>query len=208
MTHYILYGHPDSGHSYKVKLALAVLGLPHEYRPVEVFAAREERRADWRAASRFGEIPVLVADGKPIVQSDAILLHLARTHHALGWEIDPDRLTEWMFWEANRIGISLPNYRLYTYLEPGAGTPQLVAWLKARLQADLGRLDEELSARPFLMGATASAADLACCGYLFFADQAKLDLTSWPAVVAWLDRIRSLPGWGHPYVLMGDPAAR
>ena len=202
MTDYILYGHPDSGHSYKVKLALTVLGVSHDYRHVDVFAPRDQRRADWRAVSRFGEIPVLVVDGEAIVQSDAILLHLARTHDALGWDVDPDRLTEWMFWEANRIGISLPNLRLYRHLEPGSGAPDLVAWLEARLDGDLGRLEVELAARPFLMGAAVSAADLACCGYLFFADQIGLDLGRWPAVSAWLGRIRALPGWAHPYALL------
>src|SRR5262245_36926852 len=118
MTDYVLFGHRESGHSYKVRLALTLLGLPHEYREVEVFKPRGERRADWRAASRFGEIPVLVVDGKPIVQSNAILLHLARTHEALGWNVDPDRLTEWVFWEANRIGISLPNLRYALLWEP------------------------------------------------------------------------------------------
>lgn len=202
MTDIILYGHPDSGHSYKVKLALTVLGVPHAYRHVEVFAPRDERRADWREASRFGEIPVLVVDGKAIVQSDAILLHLARTHDALGWDVDPDRLTEWMFWEANRIGLSLPNLRLYRHLEPASGSPDLIAWLEARLERDLDRLEQELSDRPFLMGAAVSAADLACCGYMFFADQAAVELERWPAVTAWLGRIRALPGWAHPYDLL------
>lgn len=202
MTDYILYGHPDSGHSYKVKLALTLLGVLHDYRPVEVFAPREERRADWCAVSRFGEIPVLVVDGEAIVQSDAILLHLARTHDALGWEVDPDRLTEWMFWEANRIGLSLPNLRLYRHLEPDSGSPALIAWLAGRLDSDLGRLETELAERPFLMGEAVSAADLACCGYMFFADQAGVDLGRWPAVSAWLDRIRALPGWAHPYELL------
>ncbi|MEJ6791127.1 glutathione S-transferase family protein [Brevundimonas sp. BR2-1] len=198
----ILYGHPDSGHSYKVKLALTVLDLAHEYREVEVFAPRDARRADWREVSRFGEIPVLIDDGKAIVQSDAILLHLARTRNALGWEVDPDRLTEWMFWEANRIGISLPNLRLCKHFEQG-GDAGLIAWLEGRLQADLDRLETVLAGQPFLMGEAVSAADLACCGYLFFADQVDLDLVRWSAVSAWLDRIRGLPGWGHPYDLMG-----
>lgn len=200
MARYVLYGHPDSGHSYKVRLALTLLGLEHEYRHVEVSAPREARRADWRAASRFGEIPVLEADGRPIVQSDAILLHLARATGRLGWEVDPDRLIEWLFWEANRIGLSLPNLRLH--LKWGPRAEPVEDWLRGRLKADLGRLDEELAGRPFLMGETVSAADIACCGYLFYTDQIALDLGPWPGVTAWLDRIRALPGWKHPYDLM------
>jgi glutathione S-transferase len=201
MTQYVLYGHRESGHSYKVKLALTLLDLPHDYREVEVFLPREERRADWRAISRFGEIPVLVVDGRPLVQSNAILLHLARTHGALGWEIDPDRLTEWMFWEANRIGISLPNLRYALLWEPDT-EPKVLDWLRDRMLSDLMRLEGELAGRPFLMGDAVSAADLSCCGYLFFAGQAGVDLADWPWLAAWLDRIRGLPGWKHPYDLM------
>lgn len=197
----MLYGHPESGHSYKAALALTVLGLSYEYRYVDLKTPREARREDWRAVSRFGEVPVLVADGRWIVQSNAILLHLARTHHALGWDRDADRLTEWLFWEANRIGLALPNLRLLTHFGVEAG-PGLEAWLRARLDADLARLDEELAGQAFLLGDAVSAADLSCCGYLFFADQARLDLGAWPNVSAWLDRIRALPGWRHPYDLM------
>src|SRR5689334_10484617 len=63
MSSLVFYGHPESGHSYKVALALSVLELPYEYRWVDVFAPREARSADFRAASEYGEIPVLVADG-------------------------------------------------------------------------------------------------------------------------------------------------
>ncbi|MDQ0466414.1 glutathione S-transferase [Caulobacter ginsengisoli] len=201
MTDYILYGHRESGHSYKARLALTLLGLPHDYREVEVFLPREERRADWRAVSKFGEIPVLVAGGKAIVQSNAILLHLARTHGALGWEVDPDRLTEWLFWEANRIGISLPNLRYALMWEPDT-EPRVLGWLRQRMLADLARLEGEFAERPFLLGDAVSAADLSCCGYMFFADQAGVDLGDWPAVAAWLERIKALPGWKHPYELM------
>ena len=201
MSTYVLYGHPDSGHSFKARLALVLLGLPHEYRRVDIFSARDDRPEDFRRASRFNEVPALIVDGRPLVQSDAILLHLAREHRALGWEIDPDRLTEWLFWEANRIGISLPNWRYHTLFEPTLA-PETLAWLRNRLDADLNRLDSELADRPFLMGQGVSAADIACSAYLNFADQLALDLQPWPNVVAWLDRIRALPGWAHPRDLM------
>ena len=72
----ILYGHPESGHTYKVALALELAGIPFDYRWVDVFKPREQRPADFQAASRHGEIPVLI-DGVPLVQSNAILLHVA-----------------------------------------------------------------------------------------------------------------------------------
>jgi glutathione S-transferase len=201
MTAPILYGNLESGHSYKVRLALTLLGIEHEYRIVDLDLPREQRRADFRAVSPYGEIPVLVDGGVPLAQSNAILLHLARRTGRLGGELDQDLLAQWLFWEANRIGISVANLRAILRWAPQ--TPNAVkAWLRARAIADLGHLDGELAAKPFILGDSATVVDLSCCGYLFWADQAEIDLNEWPAVAAWLDRIRALPRWAAPYDLM------
>lgn len=197
----ILYGNKQSGHSYKVALALALLGLPHEYRAVDLMVPRPERPAGFRAVSRFGEVPVLVVEGRPpLVQSNAILLHLARTTGRLGGD-DPDGIAQWLFWESNRVGLSVPNLRLARKFMPDT-PPEVVAWLEGRAVGDLDRLDLELADKPFLMGDTVTVADLSCCGYLFWLDQAGLDAARWPAMAAWLDRVRTVPGWKHPYELL------
>src|SRR4051812_4627791 len=110
MSKPILFGHHESGHSYKVRLALTLMGIDHEYRYVDVMKPREARRKDFRAFSPYGEIPVLVTNGETLAQSDAILLHLARKTGRFGGE-DLDLTAQWLFREANRIGISLPNLR-------------------------------------------------------------------------------------------------
>lgn len=202
MASLVLYGNRESGHSYKVKLALTILGLEHEYRAVDLTIARNNRPPDFREVSRYGEVPVLVSGGEPMVQSNAILMHLARTTGRLRGECDPDRTVEWLFWEANRIGFSVSNLRYARRFKTDTA-PDVVAWLEDRAKADLDRLDEEFrnSAR-FLLGSTISIADIACCGYLFWPEQTGLDYEQWPHVSAWLDRIRSVPGWAHPYELL------
>lgn len=58
--------------------------------------------------------------------------------------------------------------------------------------------------RRFIVGDKPTIADFSLCGYLYFADEAKLLV---PAnVAAWLDELKSLPGWRHPYDLLGKPA--
>ncbi|HSS62824.1 MAG TPA: glutathione S-transferase family protein [Gammaproteobacteria bacterium] len=197
----VLYGNRESGHSYKVKLALTLLEIAHEYREVDLETPRDERRADFRAASPFGEVPVLVDGGRPLAQSDAILLHLARRTGGLGGELDPDRLSQWLFWEANRIGFSVPNLRAALTYASGTAAP-VVDWLSARAREDLACLERELGARNFLLGSEVTVVDIACCAYLFWPEQAGLDLATWPNVVAWLDRIRALKGWAAPYELL------
>jgi glutathione S-transferase len=202
MPKLVLYGNRESGHSYKVKLALALLGLEHEYRPVDLAIDRAIRPPDFREVSRYGEVPVLVTDGEPLVQSNAILMHLARTTGQLRGECDPDRTVEWLFWEANRITFSVSNLRFARRFMRDT-PPEVIAWLEVRACADLDRLDEEFRDRDgFLLGSTISIADIACCSYLFWPEQTGLDYGEWKHVSAWLSRVRALPGWAHPYELL------
>ena len=148
---------------------------------------------------------MLVAGGVPIVQSNAILLHLCRTHHALGWAADPEGITSWLFWEANRIGFSLPNYRFHTLFGETPREP-VMEWLQERMRTDLATLDAAVSASPFLLGEAVTAADIACSAYLLYRDLPDLELGRYRAISAWLARIEGLPGWRAPQVVMGKSA--
>jgi glutathione S-transferase len=178
-----------------------------EYRWVDVFAPREQRRPDFQAASRYGEIPVLVDDGESWAQSNSILLHLAGKHRTLGGE-DPLRLEqarERLFWEANRIGLSLPNYRHYLRFAPEPAPAAVIEWLRARMELDLARLEEDLRSRIWLLGAAPSIADISCAAYLLYAD-AGVELARWPCLDAWLQRIRALPRYVPAHALLAKPA--
>lgn len=198
MARPVLYGNRESGHTYKVKLAMNMLEIPYEYREVDLEEPHHRRPPDFREASRFGEVPVLIDEDGPLSQSNAILARLVRGTSRLGGQLDPAQLLEWLFWEANRIGFSVPNLRaVLTYAQQTS--PQVEQWLRARALEDLSRLDRELESKPFLLGEDATVADLACCAYLYWPEQAALDLAEWPHLLAWLDRIRALPGWAAPY---------
>ena len=201
----ILYCHRESGHSYKVALALTLMNIPFEQRPVDLNLPREQRPADFRSTSMFGEVPALIdEDGLAVCQSNAILDHIARRHGQLDGKTPAaqTRVREWLAWEANRIAMSLPHLRFSRRFTP-AGEALETYWT-GRMRADLDRLDHALGENPYLAGATPTVADISCAGYLFWADQADVDLAPWPLVVAWLERIRSLPRWQAPYDLLED----
>jgi glutathione S-transferase len=200
---FTLYGNRESGHSYKVRLMLALTQTPHEYRPVDIQLPRDRRPAEFQQVSKYGEVPVLVDRGQAFVQSNAILLHLAqRTLKFYGRDaVDHDQVREWLFWEANRIGISLPNLRFALRWVPDT-KPEVLDWLRARAMADLDRVNGEFAEHKFLLGDIPTVADISCCGYLFWADQAGIDLARWPNVQRWLADIGALPGWKHPHDLM------
>ncbi len=199
----ILYCNRESGHSYKVALGLRLMGIDFEQRAVDLNAPRAQRDEDFRHASLFGEVPTLVFDdGLAVSQSNVILHVLARRHKLFDGptEAEKVRVREWLAWEANRLAMSLPHLRFSRMFTPAGEA--LEAWFTARMIADFDQLAQELHDKPFITGDAPTIADVSCCGYMFWTDQARVDLGPWPPLVAWLDRIRALKGWQAPYDLM------
>lgn len=200
MAQLTLFGSRESGHAYKVRLMLALAGLAHDYHEIDLDQPRDARPEPFRTLAKYGEVPLLVHDGRPYVQSNAILLHLADHTGTFGGETDErmERAREWLFWEANRIGFSLANLRYcLKFTDTGAATDG-AQFMRQRFEADAVRLEAELAdGRAFLLGEQPSVADISLCGYLFFADQAQVSLPA--GIQAWLGRISALPGWKHPY---------
>jgi glutathione S-transferase len=199
-----LYGNCESGHSYKVKLALEVMAIPHQYQEIDLRLAREARPEPFRSLAPYGEVPLLVHDGKAYAQSNAILLHLAAHAGAFGAESAErlDKAREWLFWEANRVGMSTAHLRYGQKFDPAAYAGGVLPWFRHRFDADMARLEQELAdGRKFILDNAVSIADFSLCGYLFWPDQANIAFP--PKVAAWLQRISALPGWRHPYDMEG-----
>lgn len=197
---FYLFGNCESGHSYKVKLAMEVAGILHHYQEIDLRLERPDRPEPFRSLAKYGEVPLLVHDGQAYVQSNAILLHLAEHLKAYGGETPQrlERVREWLFWEANRIGFSMAHLRYGQKFDPVAYAGTVLPWFRNRFDADMVRLDEELAdGRLFLLDDDVSMADFSLCGYLYWPEQASVSYP--PRVQAWLYRIAALPGWRHPY---------
>jgi len=202
----LLYGSTDSGHSYKVRLFLLLAGVPHRYEWIDLGLPRSERPQAFRSASLFGEVPVLVDNGRAHCQSNAILMHLAaKTGQMCGDPGEKASVIEWLCWEANRVGFSVPNLR---YARVWAPQPvQVMDYLHARATADLATLDAFLEDRRFLLASGPTIADISCSAYLHWLDQAGLAEADYPNLAQWLDRVRSLPDWQHPDLAMRGECA-
>ena len=195
-----LFVHPASGHAYKVRLMLAFADIPYDSEEIDIFSPRESRPEDFRLNSKFSEVPTLIDEGEAFVQSNAILLHLAQKYQVLGGrdEVQLNRCKEWLFWEANKIGMSLPQLRYAAMFEDHGLNAGALLWLRSRYDYDVNIMDNELSdGRAYFLGDELSIADCSLAGYLYFAEEAKLPVPK--HVQAWLDRLAALPEWFHPY---------
>lgn len=202
MTGITLFGNQFSGHSYKVRLFLALTNTPHKYETIDLMQPRAERSAFFRENARYNEVPLLIVDGKPFVQSNAILLYLAEKFGTMDGGVARTQVTEWLMWEQSRLGSSLPNLRFERKFKKNTD-PAVLSWLEGRLRNDLDVLKNHLAeGAGFMVGKTPTIADCAIAGYLYWLDDAGLEINDWPQISAWLTRMSELEGWQHPDVLM------
>lgn len=201
-----LYGHYDSGHVYKVMLFLELAKLTYDFEFIDIWAEKTSRPAEFLTSSRNGEVPCLLINDTPYIQSNLILHRLALEYRCFGGENDTRLMAalDWQFWEANRLGMCLPQLRYANRFAPEEFNSGSLSFLKNRFNQDISLLANQLSrGHRFVLDDSPSIADFSLCGYLFWADEADVEL---PAPVnRWLTAIQSLHGWKAPYDLMqGD----
>jgi glutathione S-transferase len=205
MTSLVLYGHPDSGHACKVALALSLAGLSHRTIWVDIWADPAARPADFLAASPFAEVPLMMIDGVPHLQSGAILLDLASRFQVLGGE-SPDGLRrgrELILWEANRIGMCLPQLKEERRVA-GRGFPAgAVDWLLARYRVDCDRFAVLLGDGPYFHGDRPGIGDCAIWGYVQWLAEAGVEPT--PPMAGWIGQMRAHPAMKHPAAFFPAP---
>ncbi len=198
-----LYGHYDSGHVYKVMLFLELAKIPYDYEYVDIWIEKQKRQKNFLKFSRNGEVPCLVVDDNAFIQSNVILQKLASTYRMYGGESE-DRLIsalDWQFWEANRLGMCLPQLRYAKRFAPDEFTPGNLEFLYSRFDQDIDLLAQHLNdGRKFILDDDVSIADFSVCGYLYWPEEAGVELPQ--PVTDWLGRLSQLDGWQPPYEMM------
>ena len=95
-----IYGDRVSGNCLKVKWTADKLGLAYVWIQTDVLQA-QSRTPQFLALNPAGQVPtVVLEDGRPLAQSNAIILHLAQGSDLIPADAyDRARMLEWMFWE-------------------------------------------------------------------------------------------------------------
>jgi glutathione S-transferase len=202
-----LYCFAQSGNAYKAALMLQLCGAKWEPRFVDFFNG-ETRTPEYRAnINEMGEVPVLEHKGRRLSQSGVILHYLAEHFGKFQGE-DRLEVLRWILWDNHKLTSYIATLRYMVTLAK-VGEPQVHEFLRGRVKGSLIILDLHLKKSPFVVGGEPSIADLSLCGYLYWPEEFGVSWAEFPAVGAWLERIRKLPGWVHPYDLMpGHPPKR
>jgi glutathione S-transferase len=204
---YKLYCFAQSGNAYKVALTLKLAGADWEPRWVDFFNG-ETRTPAYRAKiNAMGEVPVLEHRGQLLSQSGVILDYLASTLKKFQAENEAERreILRWILWDNHKLTSYIATLRFFIQFMKTGETP-VTEFLRGRVKSALGILNLHLKDKKFSAANRLTIADLSMCGYLFWPDEFGVSLSDYPAIGAWLERIRAQPGWVHPYELMpGHP---
>jgi glutathione S-transferase len=194
---YTLYSMQRSGNSYKVRLALAHLGL--DYRLVEVDILKgESRTPEFLAKNPNGQVPLLeVAPGRYLAESNAILWHIAHQ----SWlrpenRFDRAEALQWMFFEQHSIEPNIGAAYFWLALVRGGRELQqhaLEDWMENGNRS-LGVMENHLRRHPYFVAERYSIADVALYAYTHVAHECDFDLAPFPAIREWLARVAAEPG--------------
>src|SRR5260221_13798512 len=190
-----VYGDPESGNCYKVKLLLAQLQRPHEWLHVDILE-KQTRTPAFLSKNPNGKIPLLeIEEGVCLPESDAILNYLADGTPFLPSErLLRAQVLQWLFFEQYSHE---PYIAVARFIIRFLGRPEK---FESKLQekmapgyAALQVMEEHLARRRFFVAERYTIADIGLYAYTHVAHEGGFDLSPYPAVRAWLERVRSQP---------------
>jgi glutathione S-transferase len=190
-----LYDYLPSGNGYKVRLLLAKLGLPFELVELDITQGAT-RTPEFLAKNPNGRIPLLeVEPGKFLAESNAILFYLSEGTAFLPTERwERAQMLQWMCFEQYSHEPNIATVRFWVHSTEL--TPERRAAIEQKRPLGYAALDvmeRHLASHRFFVGERYTIADVALYAYTHVADEGGFDLGPYPAVRAWLDRVRAEP---------------
>ena len=209
MAEYELYCFAQSGNAYRAALMLNLIGADWEPKWVDFFKGMVQRTPDYREnVNEMGEAPVLVdvKRGKKLSQSGVILTYLAKRSGKFLPQGEDEELEalRWIIFDNQKVNGFLGPDRFLKTLASTPADPAVLAFLKGRIDGNLAIVNKRLEKSPFLVGDKPTIADVSMTAYLYYpVEEFGFDIAKeHPAIAAWLERMKALPGWAHPYDIM------
>jgi glutathione S-transferase len=192
----LLYNSAISGNCYKVRLLLAHLGIPYETRDVDVIDRSNPRDALGDLSPTRRVPTVVLDDGRPLAESNAILWYFGEgTRFVPDDRYERTQVLQWQFFEQydHEPALAVVRFWLAYSGEPEAYADRVEGRRSAGYRA-LDAMERHLAGRSWLVGEGMTLADISLYAYTHVADEGGFDLSTYPAIGAWLDRVASEPG--------------
>ena len=192
-----LYDYWESGNCYKVRLLLSQLGLEFERRELSV-VDRSDRPEVLGGLNPALRVPTLILDdGRALAESHAIIWYFAEgTPYLPEDRFERARVMQWLCFEQYDLEPTVAVVRFWELYSADPPGREEIETRRAAGQRALGALDAALADAPggYLVGGRYTIADVALYGYTHVAHEAGFEMAGYPAVAAWMERVRAQPG--------------
>lgn len=194
---YTAYGMSLSGNCHKVRMVLDHLSLPYEWVETDI-SKGASRTSEFLARNPVGKVPVLaLPDGSFLSESNAIIQYLANGSSL--WPTDRYQQADalkWMFFEQNRHEPSVAEARFIIRFLPADDPRRADLPGKHNVGHEaFAVMEQHLLQSDFLAAPHCTVADIALFAYTHVADEGGFDMSAYPAIARWVDRILLLPGF-------------
>ncbi len=192
-----LYEYPTSGNCYKIRLLLNQLGIAYDRIPIDILQG-ESRTAEFLAMNPVGKTPTLeIQPGQYLAESNAIIYYLADGTEFLPvdrWE--RAQVMQWLFFEQYSHEPNIATVRYWITIAKIAEQKREAIAQKTELgYTALGVMERHLATQDYFVGNRYSIADIALYAYTHVATEGGFDVSKFPAILAWFDRIVSQPNY-------------
>ncbi|MBH8562177.1 glutathione S-transferase family protein [Nostoc sp. CENA67] len=192
-----LYDFLPSGNGYKIRLLLTQMGMPFERIEINILKG-ETRTPEFLSKNPNGKIPVLeIEPGKYLAESNAILVYLSEGTEFLPYDrFLRAQVLQWLFFEQYSHEPYIATSRFWISIL-GKAEEYRVAIEQKREPgyAALKVMENHLSKHTFFVGERYTIADIALFAYTHVADEGGFDLTKFPAIQAWIERVKAQPSY-------------
>lgn len=202
---YTLYGSKLSGNSYKARLICELLNIKYQWIEVDILT-QENRQAEFLRINPLGQVPVLTiepddspANNKPtlLLESNAIIRYLADGSALVpSSTLDYAKMWQWLLYEQVEVRPNLASVRFIKKFQNMIPSRLEEYQQKFDKSKDiLSYLDNQLQGKAYILGDSASLADISLYAYTHNAEEGGLDLSPYQNLRSWFKRIESLPNF-------------
>lgn len=188
---------PRSGNAWKVRLLCSYLRLDVRRHPMSIVDG-DLNSIDFAEKNPLQQVPVLkTREGEWLAESAAILWYLSKGTRFLPEDAATQgRIMFWLIFEQTQHMVNFAQPRLQIALRKlrEVNDPCMVAYRNSGHQA-LRIMERGLAQTPFLADVNPTIADVALFPYTYMAEEGGYELTSFPHINAWLNRMEALPGF-------------
>lgn len=188
-----LYDFLLSGNCYKIRLLLTQMGMPFERVEVNIING-EARTTEFLSKNPNGKVPLLeIEPGQYLAESNAILVYLSEGTEFLPYDrFLRAQVLQWLFFEQYSHEPFIATSRFWiSILGKAEEYREAIKQKSEPGYAALKVMENHLKSHSFFVAERYSIADIALFAYTHVADEGGFDLTQFPAIQAWIERVKA-----------------